>query len=346
MPTLENDRLVFRFPNIEEKARLDISFNRTLRVPDDGETYPLPARTGHFMVRHVEDYAGKLSADTVDRGGVILPMWQTEALWITFDTCRPEWNLDFPIAVKVAAGKINAVSGDPWRPGLSKKQQDYVVIPPQMWLDGFAVETGIVRQFAAMPLGKGSTFEEQISGTAEWGGIQIFAAPLKREIWKKKRREWETAEEIRRQQPRDGVRYSMGEKKVGLTGGGTIRQELYVDPYGIDDWDMEVAQRVFVSIVHAKDWFKITGENNPNKPFTTQSYAAAKLPWYEYYDEDQKTLPGALSLAKLRSIAAYVKESAQSLMPGSSKFNQPRAIKIGPKGDEPDSITNDSAWQR
>lgn len=346
MPTLENDRIVFRFPKIEERARLEIGFNRTLRVPDDGKTYPLPSSTGQFMLRHAEDFVDRLSVDTVDRGGVILPMWQTEALWIKFDSQRVEWNLDFPIAVKIAAGKINAINGERWQRGLSNSRQDYIVVPPQPWLDGFAVEKGVVRQFVAMPLGKGATFEEQITGAPEWGGIQIFAAPLKPEVWKTKRHEWEKVEEIRRRQPDSGIRYSIGEKKIGLTGGGTIRQEIYVDPFGADDWDMEAAQRVFVSIVHAKDWFKITGENNPNKPFTMESYAAAKLPWFEYCDVDQATLPGALSLANLKSIATYVKEGARSFMPGVREFRPPRPVKLGPKGIEADLIQTSSEWDR
>ena len=44
MPTLEHNchRLVFRFPQIEEEARFSIDFQRTLRIPDSDETYPLP----------------------------------------------------------------------------------------------------------------------------------------------------------------------------------------------------------------------------------------------------------------------------------------------------------------
>jgi hypothetical protein len=50
-----------------------------------------------------------------------------------------------------------------------------VVVPEQPWLDGYCVEKGIIRQFVAMPLGAGYTAEEQISGKAEHGGLQIMA---------------------------------------------------------------------------------------------------------------------------------------------------------------------------
>ena len=38
--------LRFRFDDVHPKAKLDISFQRTLRVPQDGESYPLPAGFG------------------------------------------------------------------------------------------------------------------------------------------------------------------------------------------------------------------------------------------------------------------------------------------------------------
>jgi hypothetical protein len=42
VPTLENNRLVFRFPQIEENARFSVDFQRTLRIPDSEQSYSLP----------------------------------------------------------------------------------------------------------------------------------------------------------------------------------------------------------------------------------------------------------------------------------------------------------------
>ena len=58
--------------------------------------------------------------------------------------------------------------------------QDYMVVPGQPWLDGFCVEKGLIRQFVAMPLGEGYTPEEQLTGEAEHGGLQIAVYPMKR----------------------------------------------------------------------------------------------------------------------------------------------------------------------
>ena len=75
-----------------------------------------------------------------------MPMDQSEALWISFSA-------SYPFAVKIAAEKINAVSGAAWTAELHSEPQDDVVVPGQPWLDGFSVGAGLIRQFVAMPLG-------------------------------------------------------------------------------------------------------------------------------------------------------------------------------------------------
>ena len=277
MPTLEHNRLVFRFPQIEKEARFSIDFQRTLRIPDSDETYPLPPGLGSFPLRHVEDHTDKLPAQTTSRGGVILPMWQAEAMWLDFSNQGPGWDLAFPVAIKVAAGKINAVTGEAWRTGLHRDPQDYMVSPEQPWLDGFAIEKGVIRQFVAMPLGDGYSVEEQVTGEAEWGGLQISVAPLKAHVWKAKRAKWE------QQQSRVVMHERMlcciePLATMGLAAGGRMRQVIHSDPFKLDDWDFAAADRVFVTLVHAKDWKKITGEAAPNQPPTAKEYSRGGAP--------------------------------------------------------------------
>jgi hypothetical protein len=103
-------------------------------------------------------------------------MYQAEALWISFQA-------SYPMAVKVAAGKINALTGDEWKNEISRSPQDYLVVPDQPWLDGFCVQQGMVRQFVAMPLGEGYTAEEQLTETAEHGGLQIVVYPVRAAVY-------------------------------------------------------------------------------------------------------------------------------------------------------------------
>ena len=170
---LRNDQLIFRFPGVHEEAELGIEFQRTLRIPDDNREYRLPPGLGRFPLSRVDDYPDNLPETWSQHGGVFLPMYQAEALWINFHGY-------YPMAVKIAAGKINAVTGEAWSKGLSEAPQDYMVVPEQPWLDGFCVEKGLIRQFVAMPLGEGYTPEEQLTGEAEHGGLQIAVYPMKR----------------------------------------------------------------------------------------------------------------------------------------------------------------------
>ncbi|HEY7544452.1 MAG TPA: hypothetical protein VID27_06205, partial [Blastocatellia bacterium] len=108
-----------------------LTFQRTLRIPDDGKSYPLPPGLGAFPIRKVSDYIDRVPASWREHGGVFMPMYQREAMWINFNARH--WK---PNAVKVAVGKVNAVSGEAWNQRLLTDREDYLVCPPQPWLDG------------------------------------------------------------------------------------------------------------------------------------------------------------------------------------------------------------------
>ncbi len=186
MKELQSNTLVYKFPAIHPNAELRITFHRTLRIPDDEKTYPLPPSLARFPLRKIDDFAERLPASSTKRGGVIMPMYQSEAMWISFDSqdIPGHWQ-SYPFAVKIATGKRCAVSGKKWKRKLRQSPQDYVVIPKQPWLDGFVVKKGVIRQFVAMPLGNGYTAEEQVTGEAEHGGLQITVTPMKWEAFER-----------------------------------------------------------------------------------------------------------------------------------------------------------------
>ncbi len=187
MIELIGDELVFAFPEVHPHAKLHLDFQRTLRIPDDGRNYPLPPGLGRFPLRHVDDFAVNVPAAWRERGGVMFPMFQSEAMWICF-RCDydPDRGVAYPFTLKVATGKINAVTGQEWSNGLHRRPQDYMVAPKQPWLDGYCVEKGVIRQFIAMPLGAGYSVEEQVTGKAEFGGVQVVAYPMKREVFERR----------------------------------------------------------------------------------------------------------------------------------------------------------------
>jgi hypothetical protein len=293
MITLENDRLVFRFPEVHEKAFCIVQFQRTLRLPDNGKTYPLPAGLGALPLRHIDDFE-RIPESLRRRGGVTMPMWQGEAMWIRFNSAN-----DYPIAVKISAGKVNAVSGEDWLNGLHRDPQDYVVLPKQPWLDGYAVTRGTIRQFVAAPLGKGITAEEQLTGAAEHGGVQIVVHPMKREAYERMFAVSLAAsfDDIFARPVPCGAPAPMG-----LAPGGLMHQEIYDDPYDFDAWDLRRSARCFVSLLNAESWAGVTGEPVPTEPPTARAYHAAGIPWFDYYSGGGSAVDGSARLAGLKTI--------------------------------------------
>ena len=58
--SLNNNRLILRFPHTHAEAVAQLDFQRTLRIPDDGKTYPLPPDLGSFPLRHIEDFVPRV----------------------------------------------------------------------------------------------------------------------------------------------------------------------------------------------------------------------------------------------------------------------------------------------
>ena len=311
MITLQHEQLVFRFPHIDDDAGVRIDFQRTLRLPDDGRDYHLPPGLGRFPLRHIEDFDLGVSNHRKARGGIIMPMFQTDAMWLNFSSLG-YGRQKLPVALKIGAGKINAVSGEKWTDGLSQDPQNYVVLPDQPWIDGFNVAKGKVRQFVAMPLGQEYTVEEQIDPKSDVGGTQIEAIPMKKEAYEKLKAEQEEASSAK-----FGLIMSMKceSMEMGLGMGGSIRQEIYDDEYGLDAWDLDNSQRCFIMLTNAEQWMAITGEEPPLSPISAEDYSKAGLPWFDYYGGDRKTIEGAKALGNIKSIKSIAHEKRDPVWP-------------------------------
>ena len=293
MIELRGDRLTFSFPEVHERAVCSLSFQRTLRIPDDDREHFLPPGLGRFPLHHVDDHAERLPDRWRRHGGVFMPMYQAEALWLDvgggFD--------GYPMAVMVAAGKVDALTGKPFSNALRARPQNYLVAPDQPWLDGFCVARGLVRQFVAMPLGKGCTAEEQLTGAAEHGGVQIVVFPMKAARYERLRASRARLESAVM------CHAPAAPPEMGLAPGGRMRQEVYEDPYGFDAWEQAARSRCFVHLLNSAQYRAVTGAAPPHEPPTAAEYTAAGLPWFEYYDADRTALAGAARLERLESVA-------------------------------------------
>jgi hypothetical protein len=313
MITLKQDTLLFSFPDVHESASLRVDFQRTLRIPDDGKKYPLPPGLGRFPIRHVDDYAPRVPESWLTHGGVMLPMYQSEALWLHFGS-------SYPFAVKVATGKINAVSGKTWTDGLHRKPQDYVVVPRQPWLDGYNVGRGVIRQFVAMPLGAGYTVEEQVTGEAEAGGLQLIVYPMTRESYERYAKTMD-ARPVTLGIPRK-ARKASGGAAMGLAPGGRMRQEIYKDRYDFSDWNHDRSSRCFVHMANSLAWGSIAGEPPPHAPVTAAAYKRAKLPWFEFYG-DGETVPASSVFKKVKSVVGLAAEKGDMPLPENESVEIP-----------------------
>lgn len=255
---VDEDRLV-----VADKLR--IAFQRTLRIPDDGKTYPLPPGLGLFPIRR-------------DGDAFLIPMYQREALWISFE--GPWWQ---PCAVKIGIGGIDALTGASWDEELRADPQNYLVAPDQPWIDGINSGTGTIRQFVAMPLGQGYTVEGQLTGKEKVGGLQLVVFDAK-------------PGRFPDDEPASPA-IAGAMESMGIGAGGTMTQKIYPDAHGFETWDPSARVSIDVRIVNASEWTP-----PPPTPVDAEAYTRAGLPWFKLYDEDKGDLAPSERLSKVRSI--------------------------------------------
>lgn len=319
-----------RFDQLIFGQSLAIDFQRTLRIPDDGKTYPLPPGFGQFPVRRIADYADRVPESWAKRGGVFIPLYQREALWINF--LPRHWK---PNAVKVAVGMINAVSGKRWDQELHQDKNDYLVCPPQPWLDGINAGHGEIRQFVAMPLGMGYTVEGQLTGEERFGGIQLV-------VYEPKPGHFPDQPERPRADVLPMLATVAGE--MGMAAGGHMKQKIYPDPHGYETWDQENYGRVFVHMVNSLTYREITGEEAPPTPITAKTYAQHDLPWFDLYDEEYPDVDSAEELEQVKSVKEMDQEKGfqEQQDDESIQIDDDQVIRYPPPGDR---RVEDGDWE-
>ena len=306
------------------EGSFSITFHRTIRLPEDGKTHALPPSLGTLPVHLVDDFKDHVPASWVEHGGVFLPLHEREAMWLGFG--------GGPCAVKVAAGKVNAINGKPWSESLVAGIEDYLVTPPQPWLDGFNSGDGFIRQFVAMAMGKGYTVEAQVTGKEQHGGLQLMVIPPKPGAIKQVP---ECRGGLIMPSSFGGGSYgsqtlgatyavneasvmscSLGQEKsvgspilrsrklvkadeMGLGAGGRMHQKIYPDPHGIEVWDQAAAGRVFIHLVSAEAYEHITGLKAPALPPAAQSYIG---PWFGVQDGNLGDIAAPDELKKVKTI--------------------------------------------
>ncbi|MBT2416784.1 hypothetical protein J7F01_09705 [Streptomyces sp. ISL-22] len=332
-----------------------VRFIRTLRLPESG-THPLPPGLGEFPVRRVADHADTVPEAWRARGGVMLPVYLREAMWLSFGGTTE------PAALQVGVGKVCAVSGKPWSDRLSGKPQNYVVLPRQPWLDGINSGKGTVRQFVAVPLGLGATVEGQVTGEEVWGGVQLQSFALKEPQLARWREEERRRAARARAMPQfggygaampmaappapgsvpapaaaPGGRPPRAAAAMGLGVGGSMRQEVYEGDRPLSDWADRPGGRVFVHLVTPPEWRRITGEAPPPSPVDRAAYTRAGLPWFDYYDQDAEDLAPTDTLEAVQPVGDWLGDDHEP-------WQAPSPGQVKPLKDAPGKPVEDGDW--
>ncbi len=241
-------------------ASMTVRFMRTLRVPDDGRAYPSLPTFGEFPVFSVQDYPDRVPAAWRTRPGLFIPMHPQEAMWISMS--GRWWK---PNAVKVAVGRINALTGESWHQKLSNEPQDYLVCPEQHLLSGFHDRDGRFRQFVTPPTSTDPVSGAEPAKSEACEGLQIMV--------------FEPRPGLFPDHPPSKAARTVAERPQLSDANGqtvTIRQEVLPDPHGIQTWDSPNSGRVCVHLIDCAVFREITGHELPRSPIRGRRVAVAR----------------------------------------------------------------------
>lgn len=300
--------------------QVQITFQRTIRVPDGRSPTSLPPGLGAFPTYMVADYRANCP-DLWEDDGVFVPMHAREAMWISFTLAG-----DSPRALLVGAGNVNAVTGEKLTARLAWPQ-NYVVLPIQPWLDGWKDTDGVIYQFVATRYegGDGLTVGEQVLGEdSRTGGIGIAVFKPKDPDLKSQSpfHEYVTggpydfmpmAYSCSGETPSMAMvadmslACSVSFDEMGLGRGGRIKQKVYPDPFVTDGktvedvWQAEPASSMAVYLVAAEAFSEITGLKVPDMPQAFEKYQG---PWFDLPDQEYGDAKGSEVFSGLKSVFA------------------------------------------
>jgi hypothetical protein len=262
---LTHDQLTFAFPEIHPDAKLTIDFQRTLRIPDGEREFPLLPGLGRYPLFPVEGLLEQGAAPWLDQVEAMLPMYQSEAMWLSF---QPSYSVAhetfYPFAVKISAGLRDAVSGRPWSSALHRNPQDYLVLREQSWLGGFWNGHGRVHQFVAVPFGNKEIGGAEPRSPDNKGRVQIEVYPLARHAFEL-------------YHPAISWQAHLSATANRPSGSGDFKRELHDElepqkldgnPFRHEDWDREARASYSLHLANSLQWCAMTGSPPPSPPLS------------------------------------------------------------------------------
>jgi hypothetical protein len=129
-------------------------------------------------------------------------------------------------------------------------------------------------------------------------------------------------------------------ESMGMGAGGRMKQQLFDDPFGLDEWDTKNTSRCFVHLANSMTWRAITGDEPPTTPFTADYYTSRGMPWFDYYS-DGPTLKGTETLKGIKTVKQVGQEKGVPALPE----NTPVAPKNILLVSKPFKEVKDGVWK-
>jgi hypothetical protein len=99
---------------------------------------------------------------------------------------------------------------------------------------------------------------------------------------------------------------SIGEEilpfEMGVAAGGSIKQQIFEDTFGIDTWDHSTCVSLNIHIVNSEVYSSITGKTALPSPITAEVYAKSAIPWFEHYDETKRSVAAPTTFNRILSV--------------------------------------------
>jgi hypothetical protein len=262
---LNHDQLSFSFPEVHPDARLRIEFQRTLRIPDSERELPFLPGLGRFPIFPVGELVAQGRAPWLDSVEAMLPMYQSEAMWLSFQPSYSVVHATFyPFAVKILAGRRDALTGRSWSNALHRNPQDYLVLREQSWLAGYSSGQGTAHQFVAVPFGNQQGNQKSAARTDYTGRLEIEVYPLRRSVFERHFavNRWASLLD------------SASVRPLPHTDGEPESHAIASDSFDHRDWDREAKLGYSLHLANSLQWCAMTGSPPPSAPLSARMAAA------------------------------------------------------------------------
>lgn len=181
-----------------------------------------------------------------DGGTALVPVPDDEAFWLGLEA-------DMPVALRpaiCAPDTLDLVTGLPAAPGLRSEPQNYVVVPPQQWLEGLSLpDRRCARQLVKRSASAHHAVVEELR----------FEVYLPRVAY--------------RARPQHAAASS-----IGCEQRGHLPHAVHLDPYGVDYWRLVADVTSRVRIASSDEFTRLTGAPGPEPLDTAKAYRGWRLP--------------------------------------------------------------------